>query len=101
MYPYLYIFNFIGDGSVCSTTSSTDNGGDVDAFLLQVKSYFYLLIIWLSVLFILLLFYQNSPHHSIAQHPNFQYDGNNSISANSLNNTPIASRKNLIDYKVC
>ncbi|XP_025196878.1 kinase D-interacting substrate of 220 kDa isoform X2 [Melanaphis sacchari] len=67
-----------GDGSVCSTTSSNDNGGDVDAFLLQ-----------------------NSPHHSIVQYPAFQYEGNNSISANSLNNTPIASRKNLIDYKTC
>ncbi|VVC44300.1 Hypothetical protein CINCED_3A012526 [Cinara cedri] len=66
-----------GDGSVCSTTSSTDNG-DVDAFLLQ-----------------------NSPHHSIVQYPVFQYEGNNSVSANSLNNTPIASRKNLIDYKTC
>ncbi|XP_008184045.1 kinase D-interacting substrate of 220 kDa B isoform X2 [Acyrthosiphon pisum] len=67
-----------GDGSVCSTTSSNDNGGDVDAFLLQ-----------------------NSPHHSIVQYPAFQYEGNNSVSANSLNNTPIASRKNLIDYKTC
>lgn len=31
-----YLSNFVGDGSVCSTTSSTDNG-DVDAFLLQVR----------------------------------------------------------------
>lgn len=33
---------FIGDGSVCSTTSSTDNGGDVDAFLLQVRNYLFI-----------------------------------------------------------
>lgn len=46
------------------------------------------------------LLFQNSPHHSIVQYPVFQYEGNNSNSTNSLNNTPIASRKNLIDYKV-
>lgn len=44
--------------------------------------------------------FQNSPHHSIVQYPVYQYEGNNSVSVNSLNNTPIASRKNLIDYKV-
>lgn len=33
---YCSVIYFLGDGSVCSTTSSTDNGGDVDAFLLQV-----------------------------------------------------------------
>lgn len=37
----IYLFNFTGDGSICSTTSSTDNG-DVDAFLLQVRQLFLL-----------------------------------------------------------
>lgn len=89
---------------MCSTTSSNDNGGDVDAFLLQVITFFfnhlYLYLILIKLYKPLLIFFQNSPHHSIVQYPAFQYEGNNSVSANSLNNTPIASRKNLIDYKV-
>jgi len=101
---YFYLFDFIGDGSVCSTTSSNDNGGDVDAFLLQVIKMFslinYIICIRLHKPFSIFFIFQNSPHHSIVQYPAFQYEGNNSVSANSLNNTPIASRKNLIDYKV-
>lgn len=44
LYSFLfYMLIFLGDGSICSTTSNTENG-DVDAFLLQVRHFFYLLI---------------------------------------------------------
>lgn len=42
-----YLFYFLGDGSVCSTTSSNDNGGDVDAFLLQVITFFFQSLIFI------------------------------------------------------
>ncbi|XP_050438171.1 kinase D-interacting substrate of 220 kDa B isoform X2 [Adelges cooleyi] len=76
--PHQPIDIITGDGSVCSTTSSTDNGGDIDAFLLQ-----------------------SSPHHGVIQYPGLQYDGICSAPTNSLNNTPILSRKSLAEYKAC
>ncbi|XP_050529319.1 kinase D-interacting substrate of 220 kDa B-like [Daktulosphaira vitifoliae] len=75
--PHQPIDIITGDGSVCSTASSTDNGGDVDVFLLQ-----------------------SSPHHNIVQHP-FLYDGLCSAPINSLNSTPITTRKTNTDYKAC